>query len=352
MIKLLKGLFQKKHRTGVLPDTRSAYEKSKDYKHEERAVAGSPLYGPKMLETPYPVENQHWTYSCVPHAVTLALGGEIALNGGQFTRLSKMMPYRLRSNFPNGGSHPPEIFKYLRNIGSCLYDTLPNKETEEEANKVMVTQEMFEEAKTYKGLEYYTFDDPTNFDEIVKVVSDGHFVPITFYSTYREWAQLYPDTLDNTSHAFAPVRHEVCILPKSAFIEDGKKYVVIQDSAWFGGFHLRYVSEDFIRARCYGAGYWLRVKVGTSPKPQVSFSAPLIQGMRGNAVKDLQKVLNYEAMLPDDLITGYYGARTRAAVKAFQEKYRKEILDPLGLTEGTGQVYSATIRQLNKLYGR
>ncbi|MDO8514316.1 MAG: hypothetical protein Q7S50_02110, partial [bacterium] len=64
-------------------------------------------------------------------------------------------------------------------------------------------------------------------------------------------------------------------------------------------------------------------------------------------VMKLQTFLNSQgAKLPT---TGFYGSLTTAAVKAFQLKYKNEILTPLGLTRPTGNVYGSTQRTINRL---
>ena len=73
-------------------------------------------------------------------------------------------------------------------------------------------------------------------------------------------------------------------------------------------------------------------------------------GSQGNEVKELQKCLARDSeVYPEGEITGYFGEKTKKAVIKFQEKYRTEILEPQGLSAGTGEVLKSTRDKLNAL---
>lgn len=83
-----------------------------------------------------------------------------------------------------------------------------------------------------------------------------------------------------------------------------------------------------------------------------SLSSDLYFGMYNNdQVKCLQQFLKNQGqgIYPEGLITGNFVNLTKAAVIRFQERYRDEILSPLGLSEGTGFVGSATRKKINQL---
>lgn len=65
----------------------------------------------------------------------------------------------------------------------------------------------------------------------------------------------------------------------------------------------------------------------------------------------LQKFLKSQGseIYPERLVTGIFGSLTKAAVIRFQEKYRSEILTPVGLERGTGFVGEKTRNKINQL---
>ncbi len=83
----------------------------------------------------------------------------------------------------------------------------------------------------------------------------------------------------------------------------------------------------------------------------------LTVGSTGPEVKELQKILN---ITPDTRVaisgagspgyeTEYFGVMTKAAVIAFQEKHRSEILVPAGLSSGSGFVGQNTRSKVKKI---
>jgi len=341
--------------TGVNQDTRTLTQKAKDFLHSERSFAGASAedcFGNKKI-TKVDHENQYYTSSCVAHGSTGALEEEIKMdNGGEAIRLSKSLVYRLRSNYPNPGMWHQEAFEILRKTGSCLFGSLPTPTTEEKINETVIKDAHIKEASLHKGKLYWTIDNST-IDKIADIAQKGHRVSIVIYASQEDWAKSYPTTYDSVTYNEAPVRHDVCVLPKSGFTENGVKYVSIVDSAGFGGIFLRHLSQDFVGKRVVSAIYWDTVDLvaGYGVKPQFIFSKNLSQSMKIFDVLMLQKCLYYEGLLPEDCLTGYFGPYTTYAVKSFQLKYGTDILTPLGLTEPTGNVMKSTLKKLNEIYG-
>ena len=101
------------------------------------------------------------------------------------------------------------------------------------------------------------------------------------------------------------------------------------------------------------SGEGARVKV-LKKTASFQFQNDLKVGSQGNEVKELQKCLaNPPAggtdIYPEAEISGYFGQKTKTAVIRFQEKYKSEVLEPYGLTSGTGSVLKSTRAKLNEL---
>lgn len=93
-------------------------------------------------------------------------------------------------------------------------------------------------------------------------------------------------------------------------------------------------------------------KFTISLKKEIVFPRNLYLGTQGDDVILLQHLLIKEGVWPREDIqpTGYFGQITYFSVIAFQEKYKEEILNPLGLEKGTGFVGALTRKVLEKIY--
>ena len=83
-----------------------------------------------------------------------------------------------------------------------------------------------------------------------------------------------------------------------------------------------------------------------------TFEQNLYFGMRNNPqVRCLQAFLKSQGpdIYPEGLVTGNFLDLTKAAVIRFQEKYKEQILAPLGLEKGTGFVGPMTRKKINAL---
>lgn len=354
MINFFKLLFNKKYNTGVCLDTRTYEQRNLDWTHEEIATGkNESLYVLKddfKLKN-YPAKDQKSTYSCMAHACAFALGVENELETGEFKDLSPAFFYRHRLNFPNPGMILADAGSISKKIGCCL--NFPLGIDENTFNNLIITTEKLEEASEYSTDGYISIQNSHDIDTINSVSSSGKAVPIVIYATYKEWASEYPVATDDfVTIENAPIRHAVTVFPQSGFIDKlGVKYLPIKDSAPFGGFSVRYLSEDFISKRCYGAMYFInKPNKRISHKPIYTFRNSMRFGERSEDVKMLQKCLRYDKYF-DFEPSGYYGAITANAVLKFQKEHgiqpESEIEELKGRLVG-----QKTLSALNKRFSK
>lgn len=93
-------------------------------------------------------------------------------------------------------------------------------------------------------------------------------------------------------------------------------------------------------------------KVEQEVQKVIKFTKTLRKGITDEDVKRLQEFLKTDPeVYPEGLVTGFFGSLTEKAVKKFQEKHAEDVLQPLGLSEGTGIVGVQTIETMNKILG-
>lgn len=325
-------IFKKKY-NGVCEDTRSEAEKAKDWDSRE-IVLGSGT-GSKITEIPIDVHDQMRTSSCTAHAV-LAM---MEYNGVVHNFISRFPLYRKRFNFPGEGSNATDLIikshpSFHSHGGLNLYDSInyPNILTEEWANSLP-----FVIGEDISGsFNYFTIRD---WDELEHTVNSGIAVTLAFYSTVNEWSREYVEERDTVTPSTAKVRHQITLIPKGAFRENGKLWFSVHDSAKFGGRFLRYATLDFLKNRVIvQPQFAIPANIVEIPPVKVNKTIkPVKLNDRGQYVLNLQGFLAKKGFLENEYVTGFYGPITSKAVLWFQLYHHKK--------------FSSSIPELLKLKG-
>ena len=333
--------------SGGLIDDRKV---NKDYSHLEIGFSTPVKWlsksEAKKVERKYEKRNQETTMSCGGHA------GELSLSIDTGTIHEPAFIYRMRKNYPSEGMYHYDIGDILHKLGACEY--LGIEKTEKDYNAYYPTSTQFKEATSFAGASFIVLEDNAyTIDDIAQIVNTLHRPLILFvYWNGKEWSSSTPVAKGNLLRENAQYRHYVVVLPDSAYQVKKKKYVIIQDSAWFGGKNIRHLSEDWINKRTYTGLYFMNLRATKLPYKytQYEFTRNLKMGDRGEDVKMLQTILQEMGFFPINISpTEYFGGITRQAVKDFQEKYRSWILAPLGLDKPTGIFGKSTRKKLNEL---
>lgn len=336
--------------TGAKIDTRPAKEQAKNYSYREHiGFSPTPTYLTKtkaLKAIKYDMRNQMTSLTCGAHAGELLMSIE---NGGK--RFEEAFIYNYRINKPDGGMYHYDIGNILKLRGIPSDCGISGGESVYNAYKP--TQAQIDEAKKLAGKDYIILDDNKyTIDDLAYIVNDLKLPIIIFvYWTGEEWSTTYPVANSKLSiGANGNKHHYVTVLPESAYKENGESYVIIQDSAHFGDFDIRHLNANWIKERTYTGLYRLNlVKEKSLVSFAYNFTKDLKVGSKGKEVEKLQKALEELGFFPKGLPYGYFGGITRQAVKDFQKAYFSTILQVLGLKTPTGNFYSSTRKQLNKL---
>lgn len=352
---------------GVVKDDRTAEEKEFDIIDTE--FIGTDAQVPSYFATQeeaskfvnfFPKLNQLYTSSCMihGHGLTTVIYDAIKNNRPAIV-LAPIFNYRQRVNFPSPGMIQYDVQNLTINPGIIPFAELPTPQEETDANAVVITADMKKNVVIVDGT-WVNLGNPKNIDAIAIVTNTfGLAATIILWASEAEWSGSVVDVLDpSVTEANAYVQHNVTVLPQSAYKDStGKRWVAIQDSAWFGGLNTRWVSENFISQRIVASDYLIGITSNNRPteKPAHTFTKTLTYGMTDAVeVTALQKMLQYLGFLATEVNGtpvpyGYYGGMTKQAVLAFQNAHPEEILTPNGLTTGNGYFGPSTMSYMNTL---
>ncbi len=310
---------------GVIQDPRSEEEKAKDYKHEDLAAGDVKIIWreklPEELKN-FKIRNQDGSSACVAFATAKILGMHEVIEGRPYADLSPKFIYTRRSNYPDGGMWLPNALEIACKNGACLEVELPcdnqgeaymNDKGQEEGTDA-------ESAALYRAKFYFEIKN-RSIDQIAKVLEQGYGVLLGFRFEYDEWTEvpqlLYQKDLWSYScgHGIPAADYSISSVALSAFLLEGKKVLVIEDS-WGPGHGKggrRFITEEFLNARCFYAGY-------VTSLPNYQFSKTLKTGSAGLDVKMLQQTLNKIGYTLT--VDGKFGRKTFNAVLDLQRRHK------------------------------
>lgn len=332
-----------KYQTGGLIDNRPPEAQAKNWIHDEIAAASAPVNWVEKDPSTYrsfPERFQDQSFSCMAQSGEKTLGVENANVAGVFPVLSAQPVYQGRVNAPQAGMFQYDLFARLTKDLSPLESEVPSQHMSEDQLNVPVVLSGSEtaDADKYKANSYIFFNVAINtttgkvqnaldIDQVASVIAQGKAVHLMNFFTDAEWWVPYPSLIEADLTLYNGSEHHG-VSAVDFTLYKGEKALIIEDSAGndtgIGGHGQRVVTESFLKARCYGAGYLIKTLSAPS-KPQHVFTQPLTYGMVNNAdVTELQAILQYEGFMASIVDgapfapTGNFFGMTAAALKAWQ----------------------------------
>lgn len=306
---------------GIIEDPRSELEKSFDFKHDELGMAAPVEWVEKTTFKSYPIKDQDGSSSCVSQATSKMLG----ILQPEYINLSPKFIYTRRQNYPEGGMWLPNALDIAKKQGSCLETSLPSNFTNEAFmnDKSQETPNCVTEALNYHGKSYVSFNDSNDIDAIAGVLAMGYPILLGVRFDYDEWTET-PIVNPNSKNTCG---HGICATDYG--LVNGVKTISIDDS-WgphYGKGGQRFITEDFLKAKCFYAGYLLPLV--KEQQDTTGFHYKWNEYMKFNDpnnnktdVYALQSALQKLGLFPANIqATGFYGSITRKAVYDFQVKY-------------------------------
>lgn len=338
----------------ALIDIRPYEERQKNWLDIEFAMGSDePDYNIQPKEYfPY---NQWTSLSCV------SLAPVVWLEEFNKTISSRKDIYIRRFNKPNGGMAMHDKIKIVTE-GAALESQVASQGLGEVAMNTpyTVTQEILNTRANNKIKGAVYIKNRNNIDDIVKSLKHS---PVSIFLAFdtslqnQEYWTPRPNVINKNLNIYAPTTSRHGVVAIGSKIENGIKYLIIQDSAGVGtGYginrNLRDLSEDFVKSRVYEAAYSIPAIDIKPPVKKLKWTGKrnLQVGTVGDDVKRLQEILQAEGCFDFPNPTGFFGGATRSGVIKLQNKYAKEILQPVGLRFGTGIVGQATRSWLTKNY--
>lgn len=310
--------------TGALLDTRSKEEKQKDFLFQEMVAQANEVIWVEKAEKDwrtFPVQDQKTANTCVAQTARKLLRIFVWLITGRDIDFSDADIYLRRANKPQAGMIGVDAMELLTQ-GTTLYQMMPSEDkTDAEIDAMKRIDFDKKIAEVFKISNYVQFT-AGDFETVASTIqTSGKGVMIWFWFGHDEWSKLIPTLSDPTLNINNASKHSVTAV--DFFLKNGKKYILVEDSAHFGGYTRHLISEEFFKARNFFSAYAINFKYATSEIPVIEkITKTLKFGMRDPQIKILQDILRSKGYFPINIsITNYFGAITLKSVKNFQKDF-------------------------------
>lgn len=254
-----------------------------------------------------------------------------------------------QTHAPGGGTSVYALGNHLIKKGACS-ESLCSSEPATEQNLTRsedITSEMLNDGSKDLSIAYAQIKNLKSIDDVACALRDNDGIIIGIYgknnNSWRTENPLPPnDKSDRWAHWVTGVEAKI--------INNKKTITFVNSWGQYTGFEGRqYINEEYFTSGNIWCAWTVTEKENVIvPEFKYFWSRTLKKGDSNTDVKALQKALKLEGY--DQPITGYFGSITRANLIRLQEKYASEILDPSGLTKGTGVCATFTRMFLNKKY--
>ena len=335
-------------KNGALIDLRSKSEKDNDIQFEEIVAATAPVVWTEKISTSwrkFPIFNQDGSGSCVAQTMAKIMGILYWIKNGVYVHFSATHIYQRRSNKPGSGMSGVECFDIAKE-GATLEVLTPSQDMSDTQMDGIKIEKYKEDVGAIFKIGEAVYGPIKDIDTVASIIQQtGKAVMVWYYFTPDEWTDV--PTVNGSANLYDPsvAKHSVTAVDFTLY--QGKKCLIIEDS-WgpnFGKGGQRIITEDFHKARNWFVGHAMNFKFDAIVivKPKHTFNVDLVFGETSNEIKVLQDCLKHEGLFPSNIdSTGFFGAVTKTAVVAFQDKYG---IDPIG------RVGPATRAKLNQIYG-
>lgn len=320
---------------GANIDTRTDEERAKDIHFDEIvASANAVTWQEKSKDAwrKFPERNQGSKgFTCVANTMAKIAGILVWLKTGDYLAFSAADIYRRRTP-KQEGMIGDDAFA-IAQAGVTLEAVMPSEQLSDAQIDAIRPQQYTQDiAQIFKFGKQIVLP-VADIESIASVINTtGKPVMVWFYFQQNEWSMFVPSIFNKSLDVHNALRHSVTAVDFTLY--GGEKALVIEDSAWFGGFNRRVITETFFLKRNWYAAYPMNFKFDEPVGQKPTF-------VQGNTVS-LQNCLKYEGVFPTNISSsGVYGSVTTQAVKDFQKKYG---------FEQTGVVGPKTMAKLQEIY--